>query len=95
MPFWRRSGAYSIVLISQYGTAPAKDAGVQVGARKLPITVIASGRLMRQNLPLLGRDEAWVQEILKNYNCRVQDVYLLTSEPDGKLYFAAMREDET
>ena len=41
-----------------------------------------------------GRDEAWVQEILKNYNCRVQDVYLLTSEPDGKLYFAAMREDE-
>ena len=54
----------------------------------------SSGRLMRQNLPLLGRDEAWVQEILKNYNCRVQDVYLLTSEPDGKLYFAAMREDE-
>ena len=49
---------------------------------------------MRQNLPLLGRDEAWVQEILKNYNCRVQDVYLLTSEPGGKLYFAAMREDE-
>ena len=68
---------------------------MQVGARKLPITVIASGRLMRQNLPLLGRDEAWVQEILKNYNCRVQDVYLLTSEPGGKLYFAAMREDET
>ena len=49
---------------------------------------------MRQNLTLLGRDEAWVQEILKKYNCRVQDVYLLTSEPGGKLYFAAMREDE-
>ncbi len=66
---------------------------MQVSGRKLPITVIASGRLMRQNLPLLGRDEAWVQEILKNYNCRVQDVYLLTSEPGGKLYFAAMQED--
>ena len=47
-----------------------------------------------REVPLLGRDEAWVQEILKNFNCRVQDVYLLTSEPDGKLYFAAMREDE-
>ena len=89
------SGAISTFLYPKYEPAPAKDAGVQVGARKLPITVIASGRLMRQNLPLLGRDEAWVQEILKNYNCRVQDVYLLTSEPDGKLYFAAMREDET
>ena len=89
------SGAISTFLYPKYEPAPAKDAGVQVGARKLPITVIASGRLMRQNLPLLGRDEAWVQEILKNYNCRVQDVYLLTSEPGGKLYFAAMREDET
>ena len=88
------SGAISTFLYPKYEPAPAKDAGVQVGARKLPITVIASGRLMRQNLTLLGRDEAWVQEILKNYNCRVQDVYLLTSEPDGKLYFAAMREDE-
>ena len=88
------SGAISTFLYPKYEPAPAKDAGVQVSGRKLPITVIASGRLMRQNLPLLGRDEAWVQEILKNYNCRVQDVYLLTSEPDGKLYFAAMREDE-
>ena len=88
------SGAISTFLYPKYEPAPAKDAGVQVGARK-PITVIASGRLMRQNLTLLGRDEAWVQEILKNYNCRVQDVYLLTSEPGGKLYFAAMREDET
>ena len=89
------SGAISTFLYPKYEPAPAKDAGVQVGARKLPITVIASGRLMRQNLTLLGRDEAWVQEILKNYNCRVQDVYLLTSAPGGKLYFAAMREDET
>ena len=88
------SGAISTFLYPKYEPAPAKDAGVQVSGRKLPITVIASGRLMRQNLTLLGRDEAWVQEILKNYNCRVQDVYLLTSEPDGKLYFAAMREDE-
>ncbi len=30
----------------------------------------------------------------EKYNCRMQDVYLLTSEPGGKLYFAAMREDE-
>ena len=44
-------------------------------------------------LPLLGKDEAWVQGILQSYNCRMQDVYLLTSEPGGKLYFAAMQED--
>ena len=88
------SGAMASFRSPKWAPAPARDAGGRGGGGRLPITVIASGRLMRQNLPLLGRDEAWVQEILKNYNCRVQDVYLLTSEPDGKLYFAAMREDE-
>ena len=35
-----------------------------------------------------------INQLCRLLNCRVQDVYLLTSEPDGKLYFAAMREDE-
>ena len=87
------SGSISTFLYPKYEPAPAKDAGVQVSGRKLPVTVISSGRLLRENLPVLGRDEAWVQRVLQNYNCRVQDVYLLTSEPDGKLYFAAMQEE--
>ena len=97
------SGAISTFLYPKYEAlgdirdvdepASAKDAGVQASARKLPVTVIASGRLQKQNLPLLGKDEAWVQGILQSYNCRMQDVYLLTSEPGGKLYFAAMQED--
>ena len=87
------SGAISTFLYPKYEPASAKDAGVQASARKLPVTVIASGHLQKQNLPLLGKDEAWVQGILQSYNCRMQDVYLLTSEPGGKLYFAAMQED--
>ena len=87
------SGAISAFLYPKFEPAPARDAGVQVSGRKLPVTVISSGRLLRENLPLLGRDEAWVQEVLRHYNCRVQDVYLLTSEPGGKLYFAAMQEE--
>ena len=87
------SGAISTFLYPKYEPASAKDAGVQASARKLPVTVIASGRLQKQNLPLLGKDKAWVQGILQSYNCRMQDVYLLTSEPGGKLYFAAMQEN--
>ena len=86
------SGAISTFLYPKYEPAAAKDAGVRVKARKLPVTVIASGKLLRQNLPLIGKDEAWVQTLLRGYGCRVEDVYLLTSEPDGKLYFAARQE---
>ena len=38
------SGAISTFLYPKYEPAPAKDAGVQVGARKLPITVNRLGR---------------------------------------------------
>lgn len=86
------SGAVSTFLYPKYKPASAKDAGVQVSPRQLPVTVIASGRLLRQNLPLLGKDEAWVREVLKAYNCQLRDVYLLTSEPGGKLYFSAAKE---
>lgn len=88
------SGSISTFLYPKFKPASAKDAGVQVAARSLPVTVIAAGRLLRQNLPLLGRDEAWVQQVLQDYHARVQDVYLLTSEPNGKLYVSMMREDE-
>ena len=56
------SGAISTFLYPKYEPAPAKDAGVQVSGRKLPITVIASGRLMRNNIPrqrsLCGRQSS-------------------------------------
>ena len=57
------------------------------------MTVIAAGHVMQENLKLLGRDEAWVRQVLRQYNCRVQDVYLLTSEPGGKLYLSVRQED--
>lgn len=86
-------GAISTFLYSKYEPACAKDAGIQVDARKLPVTVISSGKLLKKNLPLIGRDEAWVREVLDAYHCTVQEVYLLTSEPGGKLFFAARKEE--
>ena len=58
------------------------------------ITVISGGRLLRENLDLLGKSEAWVRESLSAYNCEIRDVFLLTCEPGGKLYLS-IREDAT
>lgn len=86
-------GALSILLYPKYQPASAKDAGVQAAELQLPITVISCGKLLKQNLVLLGKTEAWVQETLKNYNCAVRDVFLLTAERSGKLYLAIRQED--
>ena len=53
----------------------------------LPVTVISDGQILAENLPKLGKNRAWVESVLQDYACRAKDVYLLSCEPGGKLYF--------
>ena len=86
------NGSISALLYPKYQPASAKDAGVQASPQELPVTLISGGRLLRENLALSGRTEVWVREQLRNYNCTVQDVYLLTVEPSGRLYLSIRQE---
>ena len=88
------NGSVSALLYPKHQPASAKDAGVHVDDLHLPITLISGGRLLRENLGLLGKSEAWVRESLSAYNCEIRDVFLLTCEPGGKLYLS-IREDAT
>ena len=85
-------GSISALLYPKYEPACAKDAGISVDPLRLPVTVISGGRLLSENLAVLGKTEAWVQECLRPYGCGIRDVFLLTCEPGGKLYLS-IRED--
>ena len=82
------SGSISTFLYPKFEPAPAKDAGISVGTFHLPVTVISGGKLLRKNLALLGKDEAWLKKLLRSYGLRTEQVFLLTCEPGGKLYLA-------
>lgn len=82
------NGQISALLYPEHKPASAKDAGIQAQALNLPVTLISSGRLLRENLPVAGRTEAWVQKVLKSHGCNVTQVYLLTVEPGGQLYLS-------
>lgn len=86
------NGSISALLYPKFQPASAKDAGVQASPQELPVTLISGGRLLRENLALSGKTEAWVREQLRNYNCTVRDVYLLTAEPSGRLYLSIRQE---
>ena len=58
--------------------AAAKDAGIQVKDRYLPVTIIEDGYLSRENLTQAGKDEAWVREVLGQYRACVASTWLLT-----------------
>ena len=81
------SGQVSVLPYAKFKPASAKAAGVQVEDTNLPVTVISDGQILAENLPKLGKNRAWVDDVLRDYACRAKDVYLLSCEPGGKLYF--------
>ncbi len=58
--------------------ASAKDAGIQVKPQYLPVTIIEDGRLLRENLPIAKKDEAWVGRILEERRTDLAGTWLLT-----------------
>lgn len=77
------------VLKKASDTPPAaKDLEVKPPKLELPIMVINDGRLLRSNMEFLGLDDHWLQTQLKLNGTRsVKDVFLLTAEKGGKIYF--------
>ena len=87
------NGSVSALLYPKYAPASAKDAGIEAEKQTLPVTLISGGTLLHDNLRLLGRTQAWVEEKLRAYHCKIEDVYLLTSTPGGKLFLSVMQEE--
>ena len=86
------NGEMSVLPYAKYKPANAKSAGVQVDELRLPVTLISNGRVLEDNLPLLGKTRAWIDEVLQNHRCAAKDVYLLSAEPGGKLYLSLKEE---
>ncbi len=67
--------------------ASAKAAGIQAGKQLLPITLVADGHLLEENLPILGRDTAWVEQALAEKDATVDTTWLFTSDLEGHTIF--------
>ena len=53
--------------------------------QELPYTVISDGRILTENLHLLGRDEGWLQKKLRGKSMTPEDVLLMTLTKSGKI----------
>ena len=86
------NGQLSTLMYTKNMPASAKEAGIKVQEAELPITLISDGKLMRENLDLTDKDEAWVQTELKKRNCTQKQTLLLTVDAANRIYFVK-RED--
>ena len=72
------------ILIRKAKPPTAEDLGLTLKEDTLPTVLINDGRVLRNNLRLCGRDEVWLQKILKQEHCTTKEVFLLTVDENGK-----------
>ena len=87
------NGQVSVLVDPRDQPATARDAKIKTQPLALPITVISSGKLLKENLRLSGRSDAWLDEVLRAHSSQISDILLLTVESNGKIYITKKQED--
>lgn len=81
-------GKLNIVLFPAEQPVTAGQMGIETSDDGYPVIIINNGRLMSHNLRLCGRDEKWLNNELKKRKLNeVKDVYLMTLNSSGQIYF--------
>ena len=78
------SGQLSVLPWAKAKPPTAEELGLTLEEDTLPTVLINDGRVLRNNLRLCGRDEVWLQKILKQEHCTTKEVFLLTVDENGK-----------
>lgn len=81
-------GQISALVDPQYQPPTARDLSVATEALELPWTIISNGTVLQENLRLSGRNEIWLDNILKKHHCPIKNVMLLTVTNTGTLYLS-------
>ena len=81
------NGQISVFPYAKNRPASAADLGLEPADPSLPYTVVSDGRLLAENLALAGRDRAWLEGVLAAEGCRLRDVFVLTVDARGGVYF--------
>lgn len=88
------SGQLSVLPWAAQKPPTAKALGLSPAEDSLPTVLINDGRVVRKNLRRCGRDEAWLQGVLKREGHAAKEVFLLTVDDQGAV-LCVPKEDAT
>ncbi len=87
-------GTLSTILYAHQSPATPEQLGLTVKKAGYPVIVINDGRIMAENLHRMGRDKRWLQAELKKRGIKeASEVYIMTIDAAGKVYFSAKASD--
>lgn len=86
------NGQISVLLYPEHQPLTPADYEMPAAETSLPVTIISGGKLLKNNLKISGRSEAWLRSILTSYHCTIRNIYLLTVDEAGKIYISINTE---
>ena len=72
--------------------ATAAEAKVETREQYLPITIVSDGKLLRENLQVAGKTEAWVHKTLKKKKADISTTWLLTVDQGDQVIWYRKEE---
>ena len=88
------NGNLSVFPYPKEEPASAKEAGIQVSDRYLPISIIEDGYLYEENLAVANKDKRWVQNVLNERHASLKETWLLTVDKKGNILWIPKEERE-
>ena len=76
-------GNFSVFLYPGFSPPAAKDLKVPVPGQELPVTVVADGKLFREDLLRTGRDMEWLWDYLEKEKLSLKEILLLSLDSQG------------
>ena len=81
------NGNLSVFPYPKERPASAKEAGIKAEKQYIPLTIVSDGKLLRSNLEKSGKDQAWLNSVLRKHNADLQSTWLLTVDGSNKVLF--------
>ena len=79
------NGNLSVFPFPEEAPAAAREAGIPVAKQNIPLTIIEDGFFSRDNLKKAGKDEKWLNTLLKKKKSAIRDTFLLTVDAAGQV----------
>lgn len=89
------SGQLSVIPKTELCNVTKSDLNISVSQDSLPITLILNGRINKENLKIINKDENWIKEQLKkNKISSIKNVFLALMDSKGKFYYQCYENND-
>lgn len=91
------NGHISVYCYPRFQAATAEDVGRNPPDEGMPVVLVSDGRVSDWGLTLCGLDRSWVDALLSQRRCSLEQVFLLTATKSGKAYlltWSQVRQEE-